>query len=50
MSDLSRVNLSFGKILESRVNVEKASRVDERTSVTLEVAVISFSTEKPGNL
>jgi len=48
--DLSRVNLSLGKILECRVNVEKASRVDERTSVTFEVAEVSLPFQKPANL
>lgn len=50
MSDLSRVNLSLGKILKCRVNVEKASRVHERTSVAFEVAEVSLPFEKPANL
>lgn len=50
MRDLSRVNLSLGKILKCRVNVEKASWVDERTSVAFEVAEVSFPFEKPANL
>lgn len=48
--DLSRVDLPSSSAEKCGVNVEKASRVDERASVTLEVPVISLPSEKPVNL
>lgn len=48
--NLSRVNLSTSKKLNSRINIKKTSRINKWASVSFQFTVISFTSKKPTNL